>query len=204
MFVKSDLVQTFASANKSGDSFLKKEVIISKIGELLAKDRPDIIKLINSRQISVNAKDSDETIINTLMEQIKRSDDVSEGVIKMILKKDQKSDSFFKSKEGIDIVKNASVVLKLVANDNGITKTVCEAKKQHNFFFAEGDENKVPSNWGWNAAIAVGVVFICWKLYQINNTKKEIKDLKGSAAQNKTANVDNDNAITDLDNDSGE
>ena len=94
MFVKSDLVQTFATANKNGDTFLKKEVIISKIGELFAKDRPDIIKLINDRQVSVSAKDSDETIVNTLIEQIKRSELVAENVIKMVLKKDQKTDSF--------------------------------------------------------------------------------------------------------------
>lgn len=175
MFITSSIIDVFSSATKSKDDFLKEEVLVSKIGETLAKDRPDLFKLLQERQISVNQKDTDNVIVSNILEQITRSDDFAQNFMKFLLSKEQKGEGFYKSSEGQKIIKSGADSLKRIAIKKESLKNIVESKNQHSFLMADGDIKPLSSyNWVFNGIIIVGIIYVGYQLYQINKTRKSL------------------------------
>jgi len=138
MFVKSDIEKAFESANKSKDDFLKKEILISSIGELLLKDKPDLVSLLNERNIATKTSDSDDIVVFKVLEQCNRSKDFCKKLMELILEKDGKSKSFFLSEKGRNLIDDGCKILKEIAKDNKTKNRILEGKMQHFFYNSEG------------------------------------------------------------------
>ena len=124
MYVSSNIERIFEASKKSKDSFIIRECVLSKLGEMLAKDKVDIIKSLRDRQLQVS-KTGDNFILSLMLEQMKRSDDYCETLAKMLLRKDGTIDSNIK-KYSRELLKT----FKDIANSDNSKKIILEYKEQ--------------------------------------------------------------------------
>lgn len=178
MFVNTDLVNTFTSANESKDDFLKSQSLITKLGELILKDRPDVVSLLKKRQIKISGKESDNIVLSMMMEQILRSDDFASDLFVLLLKKEQKSEAFLKTSDSKKLIKSGVESLKQIAKDKSIVNKIIESKKTHTFFMATGGETKGNTQLFWNIAIIGLAGIILYKLYQMNQAKNGFEEIE--------------------------
>src|SRR5574344_2127884 len=93
MFISSKLSEIWNSSHgqkgaDGNDTFLVRECLMSKMGELLAKDRADLTKSLHTRGIKINPKANDNVLLEVVFDQIRRSDDYATEIVRMMLKKD--------------------------------------------------------------------------------------------------------------------
>jgi len=124
MYVSSNIETIFEASKKSKDSFIIRECVLSKLGEMLAKDKVDLIKSLRDRQLQVS-KTGDNFILSLMLEQMKRSDDYCETLAKMLLRKDGTIDSNIK-KYSRELLKT----FKDIANSDNSKKIILEYKEQ--------------------------------------------------------------------------
>lgn len=183
MFIKTQIVEGFKSSIKNNDEFLRREILLSKIGELFVKDRPDLIKLLAKREIKIDSKQKDSVLAKILIEQIGRSDEFCEELMKVLLRKEGKKDSYFQSIEGKRIFELGVKTLKQLTQNSKVSDYIIEAKKQHQFLFAaEGDITEPKKNhFLLTAVLITGAAILVYKLVQMQKTKKGNKDLQEAA-----------------------
>lgn len=124
MYVSSNIETIYEASKKSKDSFIIRECVLSKLGEMLAKDKVDIIKSLRDRQLDI-PKNGDSFVISVMLEQMKRSDDYCETLAKMLLKKDGASD--------VNVNKLSRELLKTfkdIANSDSSKKIIMEYREQ--------------------------------------------------------------------------
>lgn len=130
MFISSKLSEIWNSSHgqkgaDGNDTFLIRECLMSKMGELLAKDRADLIKSLRSRGININPKANDNVLLEVVLDQIRRSDDYGKEIVRMMLKKDGVS------KADGRLVADSSFLLKKIAeNGTNAKRIVREYKNQ--------------------------------------------------------------------------
>lgn len=164
MFIKSDIEKVFSNAETSKDEFLKKEIIISSLGELLLKDKPDIVALLKERQINVKSTDKDLSVVVYMIEQIRRSDDFTRKISRLILQKDGKSDSYINSQAGTDLKNKIFTTLKIIAKDNKNVDYIVESRMQHLYYNSEG--MIIKNNKGiYYAALAALAIYGGYKIF---------------------------------------
>jgi len=183
MFIKTQIVEGFKSSIKNNDEFLRREILLSKIGELFVKDRPDLVKLLAKREIKIDSKQKDSAIAKIMIEQIGRSDEFCEELMKTLLRKEGKKDSYFQSIEGKKIFELGVKTLKQLTQNSKVSDYIIEAKKQHQFWFAaEGDITEPKKNhFLLTAVLITGAAILVYKLVQMQKTKKGNKDLQEAA-----------------------
>lgn len=130
MFVSSKLSEIWnsSSGQKSADgndTFLIRECLMSKMGELLAKDRADLIKSLRSRGIKINPKANDNVLLEVVFDQIRRSDDYGNEIVRMMLKKEGISKA-----DGRLVTDSAFLLKKISENGTIAKKIVREYKNQ--------------------------------------------------------------------------
>lgn len=207
MFIKSNIIETFNSSVKNNDEFIRREVLMSKIGELFVKDRPDITALLKKRQIVIGAKETDLQIVSKMLDQISRSDDFASDLMKLLLRKDGKDANYIQSPEGKRIFQLGISTLKSLPKHSKISKYIIEAKKQHQFMFAADGTITEPikkSNFILNAVLISAGIFLAYKIYQsVNSNKKKDKE-EVENELSKELNTDQTETFTDNGSGAGE
>jgi len=98
---------------------------MSKMGELLAKDRADLVKSLQKRGININPKSNDNILLDVVFDQIRRSEDYVTEIVRMLLKKEGVS------KADGRLVSDSSFLLKKIAeNGTNAKRIVREYKNQ--------------------------------------------------------------------------
>lgn len=207
MFIKSNIIETFNSSIKNNDEFIRREVLMSKIGELFVKDRPDITALLKKRQIVIGEKETDLQIVSKMLDQISRSDDFASDLMKLLLRKDGKDASYIQSPEGKRIFQLGISTLKSLPKHSKISKYIIEAKKQHQFMFAADGTITEPikkSNFLLNAVLISAGIFLAYKIYQSVNSKKKKDKEEVENELSKELNTDQTETFTDNGSGAGE
>ena len=130
MFISSKLSEIWNSSHgqkgaDGNDTFLIRECLMSKMGELLAKDRADLIKSLQKRGININPKANDNVLLEVVLDQIRRSEDYATEIVRMMLKKEGIS------KADGRLVADSSFLLKKIAeNGTNAKRIVREYKNQ--------------------------------------------------------------------------
>jgi len=187
MFVKTDISKAFSAADISKDTFLKKEALISKLGEMIVKDKVDLEKLLVSRKVVLTGKETELALITHLLEQVNRSEDFAKELMTLILKKDQKSSDYIKSKDGQKILEMGSKILKELSNDSKSANQIIEARNQHAFFFNAAGGVVKSNNTVWWVIAGLLTAFIIYKIVDINKDRKEIKEIENGTTDSTNA-----------------
>lgn len=183
MFIGCKLVDVYngaTSGRKSGyDKFLVRECLMSKIGELLAKDKTEIYRLLSEKQVALPSKVNDRILTEILFDQIRRDKDFANSVIKVMLKKDGTPN--VKESE----FRNMSDTLVEIANiGTNAKKIVLEYKNQWIYgddeakkLYADNSGNDVDKKllkWSWKKTLLVigGVSVIAYFGYRWYKNKK--------------------------------
>lgn len=130
MFISSKLSEIWNSSHgqkgaDGDDTFLVRECLMSKMGELLAKDRADLVKSLQKRGININPKSNDNILLDVVFDQIRRSEDYATEIVRMLLKKEGVS------KADGRLVSDSSFLLKKIAeNGTNAKRIVREYKNQ--------------------------------------------------------------------------
>ena len=130
MFISSKLSEIWNSSHGTkgadgNDTFLVRECLMSKMGELLTRDRADLIKSLQKRGISINPKSNDNILLEIVFDQIRRSEDYATEIVRMMLKKEGVS------KADGRLVSDSSFLLKKIAeNGTNAKRIVREYKNQ--------------------------------------------------------------------------
>lgn len=191
MFLTGKLYNNWVNATINNDNFLKEETLVSKLGELLYKDRKDLINSLSNRGVVVNLEDKDNFIIAKMIEQIIRSSDYSKELILMILEKDGRNKSEFQSGKGKTMLFEASDILQVLAKNPSFANYVQEAKNQFIFLNAEGKQEPKPMGEFTKCLLYSGIgimVFVVSKMIYNSvksNNKKSSKNIKGISIKSK-------------------
>lgn len=196
MYISTTIENIYVASKKSKDKFILKECVLSKLGELLAKDKADLITYLRGRELTFT-KTTDKFILDLLFEQMKRSDNVCGDVAKMILKKDGVTD------DKIGTLKNViSPLLMEIARQGSTSKNIIleyreqivykddDAKK----LYADAHENETPEETSKKIAkrnkmlviggviLLTGIVYVgvrWYRKHQAMETLKELQDIEG-------------------------
>lgn len=200
MFISSKLSDIWNSSHGTkgadgNDTFLVRECLMSKMGELLAKDRADLVKSLHERGIKINSKANDNVLLEIVFDQIRRSEDYATEIVRMMLKK-----------EGITkadgrLVSDSSFLLKKIAeNGTNAKRIVREYKNQWIYgddeakkLYADNSGNDIDkklSKWSvGRVVIAVGILgglgYLGWRFW---NKRKS------------NASIDGGEEVTDVEN----
>lgn len=181
MFIKSDIEKIFSNAETSEDEFLKQEIIISTLGELLLKDKADVVIMLQKRQINVRVNDSDMAIVNHIIEQIKRSDEYANQLAKFILQKDGKGNVYLNSDSGSKLTKQVKLALKDIVKRSNAAKHIIEAKYQHNFYNSEGVT--VKSYPLINVALVLAIGYLGYEIIKLFQKDNKVVLQSGGAVE---------------------
>ena len=130
MFISSKLSEIWNSSHgqksaDGNDTFLIRVYLMSKIGELLTKDRADLIESLRSRGININPKANDNVLLEVVLDQIRRSDDYGKEIVRMMLKKEGISKA-----DGRLVADSALLLKKIAENGTNAKRIVREYKNQ--------------------------------------------------------------------------
>lgn len=190
MFISSKLSDIWNSSHgqkgaDGNDTFLVRECLMSKMGELLAKDRADLTKSLHTRGIKINPKASDNVLLEVVFDQIRRSDDYATEIVRMMLKKDgiEKADG--------RMVHDSSFLLKKIAENGANAKIIVREYKNQWIYgddeakklYADNSGNDIDKNlakWSFGrVAVVIGVIgglsYLGWRLWKKHKSNASIE-----------------------------
>ena len=176
MGIKIDtrLVSTWLNADASNDAFLKEQLVLNKISEVLIKDKADVIKLLASRGVTIPIDTPNNKYIDHVIAQSKRSEDFVKSIVGLIFKKESNLSadgggfaSFIGSQQGQDAIVSATRIAATLLTKKG--KDVKDNVALHEFH--EPTITRKTATWGFSLVVVIGIAAIAWIL--LNKKKGE-------------------------------
>jgi hypothetical protein len=167
---------------------------MSKMGELLAKDRADLVKSLQKRGININPKSNDNILLEVVFDQIRRSEDYATEIVRMMLKKEGVS------KADGRLVSDSSFLLKKIAeNGTNAKRIVREYKNQWIYgddeakkLYADNSGNDIDKELvKWSAGrvlVAIGILgglgYLGYRLWKKRKSNASIEGEKVTGVEN--------------------
>jgi hypothetical protein len=105
------------NADGSRDTFMKTQLVVSKIGECIAKDKPDILRLLKNRGVNLSMQTKDDKYIQAIIDQGRRSAQFRTDLAKLMFEKSNIEKNaggigeFFTSESGGKAIESAASLL---------------------------------------------------------------------------------------------
>lgn len=167
MFVKSKITDNIAI----DDDFVRRESLISFLGEMLVKDKADLLSFLKSKNLLSN-EISEKKLVEIIIDQCSRSDSFRKDFSLLIAKKDGLSESKLRSNSGSKTISLISKILNDLSKNDKVVQYIIEAKKQHYFmYYSEGNTADIPvikeykKRTGLNILLFGVSAFLAYKIY---------------------------------------